>query len=111
MKTALITGTTRGIGKVFAEKFAGMGNNLLLVSRNEEKLKKQQNNLQSQYHVAVKYIVCELTQSNAVDLIFERLNNWQVPVDFLVNNAGFNECGLFTNTDTNQEMKMIERQI
>lgn len=37
MKTAIITGTTSGIGKAFAEKFAGMGNNLILVSRNEEK--------------------------------------------------------------------------
>ena len=111
MKTALITGTTSGIGKAFAEKFASMGNNIILVSRNEEKLKKQQNDLQSQYHVAVKYIVCELTQLNAVDLIFERLNNWQVSVDFLVNNAGFNECGLFTNTDMEQEMKMIDLHI
>ena len=108
MKTALITGTTSGIGKAFTEKFASMGNNIILVSRNEEKLKKQQNDLQSKYHVAVKYIVCELTQSNAVDLIFERLNNWQISVDFLVNNAGFNECGLFTNTDMEQEMKMID---
>ncbi|WP_288175158.1 SDR family NAD(P)-dependent oxidoreductase [Sporofaciens musculi] len=111
MKTALITGTTRGIGKVFAEKFAGMGNNLLLVSRNEEKLKRQQYDLQSRYHVAVKYIACELTQLNAVDLIFERLSNWQVSVDFLVNNAGFNECGLFTNTDMEQETKMIDLHI
>ena len=111
MKTALITGTTSGIGKAFAEKFASMGNNIILVSRNEEKLKRQQNDLQSQYHVAVKYIVCELTQLNAVDLIFERLNNWHVSVDFLVNNAGFNECGLFTNTDMEQEMKMIDLHI
>lgn len=111
MKTALITGTTSGIGKAFAEKFASMGNNIILVSRNEEKLKRQQNDLQSQYHVAVKYIACELTQSNAVDLIFERLNNWQVSVDYLVNNAGFNECGLFTNTDMEQEMKMIDLHI
>ena len=111
MKTALITGTTSGIGKAFAEKFASMGNNIILVSRNEEKLKKQQNDLQSQYYVAVKYIVCELTQLNAVDLIFERLSNWQVSVDFLVNNAGFNECGLFTNTDMEQETKMIDLHI
>lgn len=39
MKTTLITGTTSGIGKAFAEKFANMGNNIILVSRNEEKLK------------------------------------------------------------------------
>lgn len=111
MKTALITGTTSGIGKAFAEKFASMGNNIILVSRNEEKLKRQQNDLQCHYHVSVKYIVCDLTQANAVDLIFKELNNWQVSVDFLINNAGFNECGLFTNTDIEQEMKMIDLHI
>ena len=111
MKTALITGTTSGIGKAFAEKFASMGNNIILVSRNEEKLKRQQNDLQCHYHVSVKYIACDLTQANAVDLIFKELNNCQVSVDFLVNNAGFNECGLFTNTDIEQEMKMIDLHI
>lgn len=111
MKTVLITGTTSGIGKAFAEKFASMGNSIILVSRNEEKLKRQQSDLQNHYHTAVKYIACELTQLNAVDLIFEKLNNWQVSVDFLVNNAGFNECGLFTNTNMEQEMKMIDLHI
>lgn len=111
MKTVLITGTTSGIGKAFAEKFASMGNDIILVSRNEEKLKRQQSDLQNHYHTSVKYIACELTQSNAVDLIFEKLNNWQVSVDFLVNNAGFNECGLFTNTNVEQEMKIIDLHI
>lgn len=111
MKTVLITGTTSGIGKAFAEKFASMGNDIILVSRNEEKLKRQQSDLQNHYHTSVKYIACELTQSNAVDLIFEKLNNWQVSVDFLVNNAGFNECGLFTTTNMEQEMKMIDLHI
>lgn len=111
MKTALITGTTSGIGKAFAEKFAGMGNNIILVSRNEEKLKNQQNDLQSHYHVSVKYIACDLAQTNAVDLIMNEINNWQVSVDFLVNNAGFNECGMFSDTDMTQEMKMIDLHI
>ena len=111
MKTVLITGTTSGIGKAFAEKFASMGNSIILVSRNEEKLKRQQCDLQNHYHVPVKYIACELTQANAVDLIFRELNKWQVSIDFLVNNAGFNECGLFTNTNMEQEMKMIDLHI
>lgn len=111
MKTVLITGTTSGIGKAFAEKFASMGNSIILVSRNEEKLIRQQCDLQNHYHVQVKYIACELTQANSVDLIFRELNKWQVSVDFLVNNAGFNECGLFTNTNMEQEMKMIDLHI
>lgn len=111
MKTALITGTTSGIGKAFAEKFASMGNNIVLVSRNEEKLKKQKNDMQDQYHVSVKYIACDLTQTNAVNLIIKAIDSWQISVDFLINNAGFNECGLFTNTDMEQEMKMIDLHI
>lgn len=111
MKTALITGTTSGIGKAFSEKFASMGNSIILVSRNEEKLKKQQNDLQTRYHVPVKYIACDLTQRNAVDIILEKIEKWQTSVDFLINNAGFNECGLFTNTDIEQEIKMIDLHI
>ncbi len=111
MKTALITGTTSGIGKAFAERSASMGNNIILVSRNEEKLKKQKNALRSQYHVEVRYIACDLTQTDAVDLIINKIDRWQISVDLLINNAGFNECGLFTDTDIKQEMKMIDLHI
>ena len=38
-KTALITGAGRGIGKAIAKAFAGQGAELLLTSRNEEKLR------------------------------------------------------------------------
>ena len=37
----LITGTTSGIGKEFAELFAEKGYNLITVAMNEEKLKEQ----------------------------------------------------------------------
>ena len=39
----LITGTTSGIGKEFAELFAKKGYNLVTVAMNEEKLKEQKN--------------------------------------------------------------------
>lgn len=61
---------------------------IILAARNEEKLKKQQDDLQTCHHVLVKYIVCDLTQANAVDLIIEKLDNWKISVDLLVNNAG-----------------------
>lgn len=111
MGTALITGTTSGIGKSFAEKFASQGYNIILVARNEEKLKQQQKDLQSQYGINVKYIAYDLTQENAADLIAEKINNWNMSVDFLINNAGFNECGLFTDTDINRELQMIHLHI
>ena len=93
MDTVLITGTTSGIGKAFVEKFASMGNNIILVSRNRDKLQQQQIDLQSRYQVSVEYISCDLAEVDAVDMIMEKIRNWGLSVDVLVNNAGFNEAG------------------
>ena len=72
MDNVLITGTTSGIGKAFAEKFASMGNNVILVSRDMQKLKQQQLYLQTQYHVAVNFIAYDLSKEDAADLVMER---------------------------------------
>lgn len=111
MENVLITGTTSGFGKAFAEKFASMGYNIILVSRDMQKLKQQQLYLQYQYHVTVNFIAYDLTKEDAADFIIEQINNWNIPIDFLVNNAGFNEFGLFSQTDISKEIKMIDLHI
>lgn len=111
MGNVLITGTTSGIGKAFAEKFASMGNNIILVSRDSQKLKQQQLYLQNQYRVTVYFIAYDLTKEDAVDLVMEQIDKRNIPIDFLVNNAGFNECGLFSKTDISKEIKMINLHI
>lgn len=111
MENVLITGTTSGFGKAFAEKFASMGYNIILVSRDMQKLKQQQLYLQYQYHVTVNFIAYDLTKEDAADFIIEQIDNWNMPIDFLVNNAGFNEFGLFSQTDISKEIKMIDLHI
>lgn len=111
MKKALITGTTSGIGKAFAEKFADEGYNLILVARNEQKLKQQQAVLQETYHVAVRYISQDLTQENAAGLVMGAIDKWNVTINVLVNNAGFNECGFFVDTSLDRELEMINMHI
>ena len=111
MENVLITGTTSGFGKAFAEKFASMGNNIILVSRDMQKLKQQQLYLQNQYHVTVNFVAYDLTKEDAADLVMEQIDNWNIPIDFLVNNAGFNEFGLFSQTDISKEIKMIDLHI
>lgn len=66
MGNVLITGTTSGIGKAFAEKFASMGNNIILVSRDSQKLEQQQLYLQNQYHVTVNFIAYDLTKEQVL---------------------------------------------
>ena len=36
---------------------------------------------------------------DAVDFIIEQIKQWGIQIHILVNNAGFNECGYFRNTD------------
>lgn len=111
MKNVLITGTTSGIGKALAEKFASEKMNVILVARDRKKLEQQQSFLQNQYQVKVNYILYDLTKEDAVDFIIEQIKQWRIQIHILVNNAGFNECGYFRNTDLRKELEMINLHI
>ena len=109
--TVLITGTTSGIGAAFAEKFARERNNLVLVSRSKAKLQRQQAELQSRYQVSVECISCDLAENGATELIANKARELGLSVDVLINNAGFNETGYFTDTRLSKELDMIQVHI
>lgn len=111
MNTVLITGTTSGLGKAFAEKFAYNKDKLILVSRDENKLKLQKCELQEKYHVEIKTITCDLSKGDSVITILQKIKSWNIKVDFLINNAGFNECGNFVQTNLQKELEMISLHI
>ena len=111
MDTVLITGTTSGIGAAFAEKFARERNNLVLVSRNKAKLQRQQTKLQTRYQVSVECISCDLAEDGATELIADKARELGLSVDVLINNAGFNEAGYFTDTRLSEELDMIQVHI
>ncbi len=64
-KYAVISGSTSGIGKAFAEKLAKEKHNLILVSRDEEKLMNQQKILSITYDVIVHTLAIDLSEPNA----------------------------------------------
>ena len=106
-KTALITGTTSGIGKAFAEKFAKEGYNLILVSRDEQKLTEQAHILSSEYGIKVFEIPLDLLENGAVQKVFNSVEKMKLSVQVLINNVGFNECGVFLETNLQREIDMI----
>ncbi|RDU24204.1 SDR family NAD(P)-dependent oxidoreductase [Anaerosacchariphilus polymeriproducens] len=110
MKTVLITGTTSGIGYEISKIFAMEGHHVILVSRNPEKLRKQKGELQI-YNKNINIIVCDLLREDAVDYILKVLEENHWTVNCLVNNAGFNEAGLFWKTDADKERDMIQLHI
>lgn len=105
MKTALITGASEGIGYEFARLFAKNGVNLILVARNESKLKSISVEL-SKNSGRVDYYTKDLSDLNNAMFIYDDIKNRNIRVDYLVNNAGFGINGEFVNIDWQKELEM-----
>ncbi|MEC9292449.1 MAG: 3-oxoacyl-ACP reductase FabG [Pseudomonadota bacterium] len=85
-KTALITGSSRGIGKDIAKSFIDAGASVIICASREETAKKVAEELN-----AHSYVGADLSDIAGLEEFAKRVGD----VDILVNNAGITEDGLF----------------
>ena len=111
MKTALVTGASSGIGYEIAKIHASHGGDLVITARNEEKLNTLKIEIEKKYGVKVYVIVADLTRTNAALEIYNELNNNNIHINYLINNAGYGLYGTFESTDWELESKMIQLNI
>ena len=109
--TALITGASNGIGLELARIHASKGGDLVLVARNKSKLDELKIELEKQFKVSVYTIGKDLSVANVAQEIYDETNKQNIQVDYLINNAGFGDFGMFAETDWNKELKMINLNI
>jgi uncharacterized protein len=107
-KTALVTGASSGIGLELARLFAADGFDCVLVARSEDKLRTLAAQLEATHQIKSTVIAKDLSKANAVDEVFEEVTAAGLTVDALVNNAGFPVFGLFTDTDLETELEMLQ---
>lgn len=110
-KTALITGASGGIGLELAHLFARDGYRLVLVARNRGALRALANELQSRYNAEVWISPKDLAHPAAPPELYQELQESNVVLDVLVNNAGFGGRGAFLETDWNHEAEMLQVNI
>jgi len=85
---AIVTGSTDGIGKAFAEQLARKGLNLVLISRTASKLQEQTQELESKFKIQTKFVPVDFSSSNR-DLLQPVRNAINgLDVGILVNNVG-----------------------
>lgn len=111
MKTALITGASGGIGKELAVHFARDGHRLVLIARDSKKLELLKKQLEQDYQAEVLTIVKDISDQQSVKEVYEFLQENNIQVDYLVNNAGFGLYGEFVKTSLDDELNMIDLNI
>jgi len=88
-RTALITGSTSGIGKAIAEAFAGAGANIVLNGFGDAKaIEEQRSSIEKQHGVRAAYNGADMTKPAQIAAMVEEAVEAFGQVDVLVNNAG-----------------------
>ena len=106
MLKALVTGASSGIGRDIAKELAKRNIDLILVSRDLDKLKQVKDQIKN---VNVEIISKDLSsEQNCIDL-YEQVKEQKI--DILINNAGFGAFGEFSEISLEKELDMLKTNI
>lgn len=91
---AIVTGSSDGLGKCFVNELAKAGYNVLLISRNADKLKTVSEEIAIKYKVKTKVIAIDFTNKECMKTLQEN-QIWRSTIDtkdvgVLINNVGIN---------------------
>lgn len=104
-KTALVTGSTLGIGYAIAKGLAGSGAEVYLNGRSEERVQAAVKKLQSELPAArISGIAADVGTAQGADTLIKQLKE----VDILINNAGIYEPKPFFEIPDADWMNMFE---
>lgn len=94
---AVITGASSGIGRIFAERLAAGGYNLVVVARRGHLLEGLAGEVRRAHGVEVEVLAADLQSSEGcaeVERVLERSET-----NFLINNAGYGKAGRLVHTE------------
>ena len=110
LPAVLITGASTGIGAVYADRFARRGHDLVLVARDEARMRALASRLEQETHVTVDVLKADLTSPADLARVESRLREDE-RIGVLVNNAGVAAHGSFANPDLDSIENLIRLNV
>ena len=105
---ALVTGASAGIGTEFCRQLADKGYQLVLVARRADKLQTVADELRDTYGTHSLIIIADLSRIDACERIVQRLDEENITIEYLVNNAGYGLPGSFHVPDWQDHADFIQ---
>jgi short-subunit dehydrogenase len=102
---ALITGASAGIGREFAVQLARDGYDLVLVARDDERLRALAAELGGRHGATCEVLAADLSRDDGTSRVVERIDH--STIDLLVNNAGFGTRGTLARAPREGQDAMI----
>ena len=96
-KVALVTASSKGLGKAVAFRLVMEGAKVMICSRNEENVIHAQDEIASQTGGIVNSFICDVTREENVHKMIEQIIEEFKTIDILVCNAGGPPAGMATD--------------
>lgn len=109
--TALITGASSGIGAEFARYHARKGGDVVLTARSEDKLKALAAEIEAAHGIKAHVIAADLGAPDGPAELIRQVTALGVPIDILINNAGFGGQGRHIDRKIVDELGMIDLNV
>lgn len=110
-KWALITGSSSGIGKSFSNLLASEGYNLITVARDSIQLDREAIDLQSRFGIQVMVRSVDLSKPDEIANLTRFIQQANLDIQVLVNNAGFGINSSFMGSDVSDESSLVNCMI
>ncbi|MDQ8165289.1 MAG: SDR family oxidoreductase [Gemmatimonadota bacterium] len=107
---ALVTGASAGIGRVFAQRLAASGHDLIIVARDAVRLEALADELTLQHGVHVEVLPADLSRDDGRRHVADRIAR-EPRLAVLVNNAGFGTKGRLANRPEAEQATMLELHV
>lgn len=110
-KIALVCGSTQGIGKATALKLAEMGATIILLARNEQKLKDILLELSTENNQNHHYIVADFSNPSGLKKVITDFLSQGISINILVNNTGGPKGGPIKDASTEEFINTFNQHL